>query len=177
MTAHAEGTTTVASWEEDTYQDLAGQEKLLVEDLGHGWRGAQRIIGDPHGIPGDALAVERRLGRGMAGGVDVHGCHETVLANGQGWPGYLDGERVTDANGPLGGPEERAVAPAERPGRDRGGVVEGFLAERAGRVDAHGEARRARFAGSQGVAALVTADGGEFVNAQGPGRRPLGTGG
>jgi Protein of unknown function (DUF3224) len=31
MTAHAEGTFTVASWEEDTYQDLAGQEEKLTK--------------------------------------------------------------------------------------------------------------------------------------------------
>ena len=31
MTAHAEGTFTVASWEEDTFQDLAGQEEKLTK--------------------------------------------------------------------------------------------------------------------------------------------------
>jgi len=31
MTAHAEGTFTVASWEEDTFQDLAGQEERLTK--------------------------------------------------------------------------------------------------------------------------------------------------
>ena len=31
MTAHAEGTYTVASWEEDTFQDLAGQEEKLTK--------------------------------------------------------------------------------------------------------------------------------------------------
>ena len=31
MTAHAEGTFTVASWEEDTYQDLTGQEEKLTK--------------------------------------------------------------------------------------------------------------------------------------------------
>ncbi len=34
MTAHAEGTFTVASWDEDTYQDLAGQEKLTKARMG-----------------------------------------------------------------------------------------------------------------------------------------------
>ena len=31
---HAAGTFTVASWEEDTYQDLAGQEKLTKAKMG-----------------------------------------------------------------------------------------------------------------------------------------------
>jgi hypothetical protein len=31
MTAHAEGTFTVASWKEDTYQDLAGHEEKLTK--------------------------------------------------------------------------------------------------------------------------------------------------
>ena len=31
MTAHAEGAFTVASWEEDTFQDLAGQEERLTK--------------------------------------------------------------------------------------------------------------------------------------------------
>jgi len=31
MTAHAEGTFTVASWEEDTFQDLASQEEKLTK--------------------------------------------------------------------------------------------------------------------------------------------------
>lgn len=31
MTAHAEGTFTVASWEEDTFQDLADQEEKLTK--------------------------------------------------------------------------------------------------------------------------------------------------
>ena len=31
MTAHAEGTFTVASWEEDTYQDLAAQDEKLTK--------------------------------------------------------------------------------------------------------------------------------------------------
>jgi hypothetical protein len=34
MTAHAEGTFTVASWEEDTYQELAGKEKLTKARMG-----------------------------------------------------------------------------------------------------------------------------------------------
>jgi hypothetical protein len=34
MTARAEGTFTVASWEEDIYQDLAGKEKLTKARMG-----------------------------------------------------------------------------------------------------------------------------------------------
>src|SRR5262249_58273861 len=34
MTAHAEGRFTVASWEEDTYQELAGKEKLTKARMG-----------------------------------------------------------------------------------------------------------------------------------------------
>ena len=34
MSQHAAGTFTVASWEEDTYQDLAGQEKLTKAKMG-----------------------------------------------------------------------------------------------------------------------------------------------
>ncbi len=135
-----------------------------MKTSGHGWGRAQRSIGDPHEIPGDALAVERWLFRGVASGVDLHGCHQAVLAGRQGWPGYLDGERVADAHGPLGGPQERAVTAPERAGCDRGGIVEGVMAERAGWGDAHGEARGVRFAGSPSIAALVVADGGEFLD-------------
>jgi hypothetical protein len=47
MTARAEGTFKVASWEEDTYQDLAGQEKLTKARMGF------RLTGD---LAGDLVS-------------------------------------------------------------------------------------------------------------------------
>ena len=63
MTAHAEGTFTVASWEEDTFQDLAGQEEKLTKarmgfqlsgdlagdlDAGGGWKRGHLALGHEH---------------------------------------------------------------------------------------------------------------------------------
>jgi Protein of unknown function (DUF3224) len=57
MTAHAEGTFTVASWEEDTYQDLAGQEKLTKARMGF------RLSGDLTGdLVSDSLMYYREDG-------------------------------------------------------------------------------------------------------------------
>jgi hypothetical protein len=47
MSAHAEGTFTVASWEEDTYQELAGKEKLTRARMGF------RLSGD---LTGDLIS-------------------------------------------------------------------------------------------------------------------------
>jgi len=57
MTAHVEGTFTVASWEEDTYQDLAGKEKLTKARMGF------RLSGDLEGdLVSDALMYYREDG-------------------------------------------------------------------------------------------------------------------
>jgi hypothetical protein len=57
MTAHAEGTFTVASWEEDTYEDLAGEEKLTRARMGF------RLSGDLAGdLVSDALMYYREDG-------------------------------------------------------------------------------------------------------------------
>jgi hypothetical protein len=57
MTARAEGTFTVASWEEDTYQDLAGQEKLTKARMGF------RLSGDLEGdLVSDSLMYYREDG-------------------------------------------------------------------------------------------------------------------
>jgi hypothetical protein len=57
MTAHAEGTFTVASWQEDTYQDLAGQEKLTKARMGF------RLSGDLEGdLVSDSLMYYREDG-------------------------------------------------------------------------------------------------------------------
>jgi hypothetical protein len=57
MTAHVEGTFTVASWEEDTYHDLAGKEKLTKARMGF------RLSGDLEGdLVSDALMYYREDG-------------------------------------------------------------------------------------------------------------------
>jgi Protein of unknown function (DUF3224) len=57
MTARAEGTFTVASWEEDTYQDLAGKEKLTKARMGF------RLSGDLTGdLVSDSLMYYREDG-------------------------------------------------------------------------------------------------------------------
>ncbi|HUL27521.1 MAG TPA: DUF3224 domain-containing protein [Streptosporangiaceae bacterium] len=57
MTAHAEGSFTVASWEEDTYQDLAGDEKLTRARMGF------RLSGDLAGdLVSDSLMYYREDG-------------------------------------------------------------------------------------------------------------------
>jgi hypothetical protein len=57
MTAHAEGTFTVASWAEDTYEDLAGEEKLTRARMGF------RLSGDLAGdLVSDALMYYREDG-------------------------------------------------------------------------------------------------------------------
>jgi hypothetical protein len=57
MTAHAEGTFAVASWEEDTYEDLAGEEKLTRARMGF------RLSGDLAGdLVSDALMYYREDG-------------------------------------------------------------------------------------------------------------------
>jgi multisubunit Na+/H+ antiporter MnhF subunit len=54
---HAAGTFTVASWEEDTYQDLAGQEKLTKARMGF------RLTGDLAGdLVSDSLMYYREDG-------------------------------------------------------------------------------------------------------------------
>jgi len=57
MTARAEGTFTVASWEEDTYEDLDGQEKLTKARMGF------RLRGDLNGdLVSDSLMYYREDG-------------------------------------------------------------------------------------------------------------------
>ena len=57
MRAHAEGTFTVSSWEEDTYAELAGQEKLTRARMGF------RLIGDLAGdLVSDSLMYYREDG-------------------------------------------------------------------------------------------------------------------
>ena len=57
MTAHAEGTFTVASWEEDTYTELAGKEKLTKARMGF------RLSGDLAGeLISDSLMYYREDG-------------------------------------------------------------------------------------------------------------------
>jgi hypothetical protein len=57
MTAHAEGTFKVASWAEDTYEDLAGEEKLTRARMGF------RLSGDLAGdLVSDALMYYREDG-------------------------------------------------------------------------------------------------------------------
>ena len=57
MTAHAEGTFTVASWEEDTYAELAGKEKLTKARMGF------RLNGDLAGeLISDSLMYYREDG-------------------------------------------------------------------------------------------------------------------
>ena len=57
MTAHAEGTFTVASWEDDTYQDLAGQEKLTKARM------VYQLSGDLNGdLVSDSLMYYREDG-------------------------------------------------------------------------------------------------------------------
>jgi len=57
MTAHAEGTFTVASWAEDIYEDLAGEEKLTRARMGF------RLSGDLAGdLVSDALMYYREDG-------------------------------------------------------------------------------------------------------------------
>ena len=57
MTAHAEGTFTVASWEEDPYQDLPGKEKLTKARMGF------RLSGDLDGdLVSDTLMYYREDG-------------------------------------------------------------------------------------------------------------------
>jgi hypothetical protein len=57
MATRAEGTFTVASWEEDTYQNLAGQEKLTRARMGF------RLSGDLDGdLVSDSLMYYREDG-------------------------------------------------------------------------------------------------------------------
>jgi Protein of unknown function (DUF3224) len=57
MTAHAEGSFTVASWEEDAYHDLAGDEKLTRARMGF------RLSGDLAGdLVSDSLMYYREDG-------------------------------------------------------------------------------------------------------------------
>jgi hypothetical protein len=148
-----------------------------LKTLGHGRGGAQRNINDPHEIPRGALLIESGLFRGVISGVDVDGYHQAVEVSGQGWPGDLYRDGVASANGPLDGPQERAIVTCEPPGNDCGREVEGVMDGCASWVDAHREAYGARFVGAQGVAGLAVTDGREFLNVEGPGRQPVGSGG
>src|SRR5262249_21979337 len=120
---HAAGAFTVASWEEDTYQDLAGQEKLTKARMGF------RLTGDLAGdLVSDSLMYYREDGTAEYTGMQrftgqIAGRSGTCVMIADG--GYDGGEarsawRVIPGSGPgdLAGVvgSGASVAPAGQPG-------------------------------------------------------------